>query len=158
MLKGEFNKLPVGDQAKIINIKGGISALQKKIKISESTLRSRMKSGGYIRNKNTGIFELEDAAQDKPQTQIHKTKTKKYIGEEEDLNYISQNIGVIKSLIDNYKNGNETTKEGQHLQMSIPRGAVVKRTYRIYDEILDEFEDLCKDYNQYKVQDMIRVR
>ena len=130
-----FNSLSVEEQINFFNkhlyMGKTISRICENINISYNTIRDRFKRHNFIYNKYIKQYEC--------------------IKTNFDNNYDESVLEKALERVLNKLNQDEK-RESEQLNCDI-KGKVVNRSFRIYDEVLDDFTSFCKNsnYNQYDI-------
>ncbi|MDE0582031.1 hypothetical protein ON064_03095 [Planococcus sp. A6] len=142
----KFRKLSSEEQVLWVNQRlqdtgNKVEEVAKEISISSSSLSSLMKEGGcrYSRAK-------------KQYVSIEVSQQSKKANQEEFLNYLVENAGIIHKIID------ESSSKQLVFDSSIYQtdDTFTSKTVKIKTNTLDEFQTLLKDkYPQFRFQDML---
>lgn len=191
----EFNKLDPVDQLGLVNnyLAEGLSLLDifqkkdKKINLSESTFRSRAKKWGYVLDKKTNQYVLNNCvhksnikkhpnkdykaiqkvsnAKEKVQADsdsiVPKSINKVYFQKKEkDIVELLSLKTDIKEMLDWFKrekNIIDIKTDELRIDENVIETEIVAKTFRVYKSVLKDFLDFAKENKQFKQQDLISM-
>ncbi|MGL5642137.1 MAG: hypothetical protein ACRDDM_07710 [Paraclostridium sp.] len=185
MSKEQFNKLNLLEQIKYINMElannNSITSICKKLGIGRSTIRDRFKKSNYTYSKNLNMYiSTVDTFIDKKEpvklnnecrssdihiennkvnTSILQVDTVSDIINKSDeeikanLLDLVTNYDVLKAIIELHKRNTSVIK--QQILIDLEDSESKLTTVRVNSKVLDQFNDFCKNNNQYTKVDLL---
>lgn len=139
MTKFKFNALDLEEQIKYFNLKlqSGFKIIEicSEVSISYNTIRDRFKRNNYVYNKLSRQYECIENIFPIDKELIEKTLEK------------------IVTKVFNQNNTTSQTNADKLICDNNLDGKVINRSFRIYDNVLQDFTKFCdkSNYNQYDI-------
>ena len=164
----QFDTLSIKEQVDYMNyhLSNGesITSICKRIGVPDSTIRSRFNSNGYGPYKPAIQYVPYEKASDE------------FIGASSNNNLANVDLinnQVLQNIVDKYTDmynkledmynwyENAVVNKDDIIDYVTPlkvddfEGAIVPRSYKLYESIAKEFAEFCKANNKYKIQDIL---
>jgi len=174
MNKEEFNSLEIEEQVEYINTQLAVVSLNRICKamgISESTVRDRFKSNGYVREgktfiKTTGettITTTTDTTRTTKKSNENKQEKLKSNDDtrmlENRVTSLEQELAGIKAMLNTIAtasgNGSNATRTNATTEIKKFKGDTVARSYKLNVEVQQQFKAFCKAHSEHNISDIL---
>lgn len=175
MNKEEFNALKIEEQVEHINTQLALVSLNRiatAIGISESTIRDRFKSKGYIRQGKSfvklGTTEptkenIKPNIPKKNTTTTSNTKAKEQTQSNKGMKVLEKKVESLEKELESIKvilntiTTSDTNTVTTNTTKAIKKyeGDGVARSYRVNEEVQKQWKVFCKSHSEHRVSDLI---
>ena len=161
MNREEFDLLNIDDKVKYLNNKLAegqtVTKIREELGIGEKALQRQIKEGGYKYNNKTKNYIKTTSPSTRTTTNENKVVN---IVNKEDVKYISENIDLLKEIIENYKNTKAATQSTTGIVVNLisDRHLDTKpRSVRINYFVWEDWKEFCERNKYYSKQDLLSM-
>jgi hypothetical protein len=164
MNKEEFNRLSIQEQVQEVNATGGPAQAGKIIGIAASTIKGRFSSNGYIRDEETGFYNLNNSFR----IQKEDKGIKELLQEDKRIKELPKELIGTSDGQKEYKRINNNTKELKGSKNNLEEAirslsinsidkATMKISFKINTDLAAELELFFQKNYFYKKQDIFNA-
>lgn len=168
MKREEFNKLNIDDKIKYLNDKLSegqtVTKIREELGIGEKSLQRQIKEGGYKYNNKTKTYiKITDStttSTTKENEVIVVDKNTNVVVKNEDSKYLSENIEILKEMIEKYKITRATTTSTTSIVIDLISDKHLNpkpHSLRLNEFVWQDWQKFCENNKYYSKQDLLSM-